>query len=342
MSNFSLNIHIRTLFLAAGALTIALLGSGCDHDTDLFDGPSLVDRFGEFELLEPLGIDRATVDFSAGESVTFTARFNKRIDWVLVITGTESGAVKRIEGFENELSADNARWLGGTTELPLFKNELCMVELIIPEEDSLTMTGEVTIVGAKIYDGAVYADFETDAGSNIFVGNFEFELTPASGRTNSIAAGQGDYCWFFQGTDNVVSNFFVGLIDIQAAVTGETYAPVPTTVPEDLYFNCMVYSDGGLYGLAVLQLIYDSNDSGAFEDGQDQVFALPDIALDFEGWRLFSFQVGELGLSEQQLSKIVNIRALLISQMNLQPNPPLQVDYALDYLIFTAGGPLEL
>ena len=83
---------------------VLMLVSGCDHDTDSFDGPFLVDRFGEFELLEPLMSSRDAVDFGAGETVFFTASFNKRLDVVLEITGQESGAVKRFELFTNSLT----------------------------------------------------------------------------------------------------------------------------------------------------------------------------------------------------------------------------------------------
>lgn len=324
------------------ALLMALAAGSCSHETDVFDGPSLVDRFGEFNLLEPLAVSRQAVDFSAGETVAFTARFNKRVEWMVRITGMESGAVKIIEGFENELNAENATWSGGTTELPLFKEENCMVELIIPEEPSFNQAAEVEVVGAKIYEGEVAADFEEAPGSNIFVGNFEFELAPQSGRSMEAPAAQGDWFYLLRGTDNVVPNFFAGLIDIKASITGETYFPVPATVPEELFFNMFLYSDGSPYTIAVIQLIFDSNDSGTFEDGQDQVFPYGDIPVNWEGWRHFHKPVSELGISEAQLQKIVAIRAVLISDMNAQPNPPQQVDFGIDFLVFTAGKPLVL
>lgn len=105
----------------------------CKHDTDEFDGPFLVDRFGSFQIKETLGVSQNSVDFSANETVFFTASFSKRIEWVLRITGQESGAVKEIEGFGSELDASSALWNGSVTTLPLLRAEPCIAELIIPE-----------------------------------------------------------------------------------------------------------------------------------------------------------------------------------------------------------------
>jgi hypothetical protein len=333
------NSIITFLFLSL----LVTVFSACDHDTDQFDGPNLVDRFGEFQLLEPLMIDRTTVNFSAGEDVRMTALFNKRVNFTVQLTGTESGAVKLITGFDSKLDATNAIWKGGTTELPFFREELVEVELIIPEAGPLNQTGTVEIVGTKVYEGSLFTDFETPPGTNIFFGNFEFELNNNTGRRNDGLAAQGSWYYNFEGTDNVVPNFFAGLIDIKSTITGNAYAPIPTTVPEDLYFNFFLYADGGPHGIAVIQFVYDSNNSGAFEDGQDATFQIAgDYPLNWVGWRQFSHTMADVGMTEEQVSKIVAIRVLLISDMNSQPNPPLQVDFGIDYLTFTAGKALEL
>lgn len=332
------NKFIFSIFLLAALFA----APGCDHDKDAFDGPGLIDRFGEFALIEGLGISRATVDFAANESVFFTAKFSKQVNFQIVITGQESGAVKIIDGFAREVSADNATWFGGTTELPFFRLEKCTVELLVEEAGDLMETGEVEIVGTRVYPGSLLTGFEEDPGDNIFFGNFEFELNADSKRTNDGMAAEGDWYYRLEGTDNVVPNFFVGLIDIKASIIGATYVPVPTTVPEDLYFNCFVLSDGRPHGIAVIQIIYDSNDSGQFEDGQDTAFPIGDIPLDWIGWRHISVNLAEIGMTEEQVSKIVDVRVLLISNMNTQPDPPLEVGFGLDFLIFTAGRPLEL
>jgi len=131
---------------------------------------------------------------------------------------------------------------------------------------------------------------------------------------------------------------------MSAQITGETYVQVPTTVPEELYFNCFLYSDAGPHGLAIIDFIFDTNDTGAFEDGQDTGLRVPvDYNLaTWDGWQQISHPMSDIGVSQENLSKLVAIRLLLISDMNAQPSPPLQVDFGIDFMIFTDGGPLVL
>ncbi len=329
---------------------LALVVSGCSHETDTFDGPNLIDRFGPFSVDTDLGVSQPQVDFAVGETVFFTAEFNKNVNWVVEITGTVSGAVKRIEGFDKSVNASNALWDGGPTNLPLFANEVCNVVLTVPEEPSYMGTGTVETLSKKDYSGsgALYTDFESDLGVNAVIGNFEFELTAESGRQTDNPA-EGDHYFLVEGTDDVVPNFFVGLVELKASLTGQTYAPVPTTVPEELYFNCFMYSEGTPHGLGILDFYIDENNNGTYEEAGDVAFRVPvDYNLaTWDGWIQVSHPMSEIQsngvpITQEQLSKIVNIRLLLISDMNSQPNPPIKVGFGIDYMIFTNGGPLEL
>jgi len=324
--------------LASSLLVLAI--AGCDHVTEI-DGPNLTDRFGDFNLLDPIAASQASVDFAAGETVTFTARFNKQTNWVIEIVGQESGAVKRIEGFSNELTADNARWEGGTTELPLFKDEPITASLLLPDEqqDDTTRT-DVTLLTPRTYSGSVMSDFE--GGDEIQVGNFEFEFQN-SGISSEVPAGEGDAFYVMRGTEppsGATRNFFVGLIDIRPE--GRGLLPVPTSIPEDLYFNFFLRSFDTEFTIAVVQLVVDGNGTGAYELDQDTIFPFGDIPVDFEGWKQFGKSVGELGLTQAQAQNIVGVRVVLISDNNAQPATPQQVAFGIDYITFTAGGPLAL
>ena len=331
----------RTLPLgrALGLLLVVGLGvTGCDHLTEP-DGPRLIDRFGDFAVLDPLAVDRVSVDFAAGESVTFTGRFNKQVNWVVEITGQESGAVKRLEGFSATLDAMNAQWRGGTTELPLFKDEPVEAALFVPEEMSDTTRVMIEVVTPRTYPGEVAADFE--GSDDITVGNFEFEFEGA-GISAEVPPAQGDGFYLFRGTDDVLTNFFVGLIDIRPR-DDASFFTVPTAVPEDLYLNFFLYSFGTPNTIAVVQVITDGNGSGGFEDGQDTVYPAYDAPVDGVGWQAIGVRLSDIGItSSTEAAEIVALRVLLISDENNQPNPPVQVDFGIDYLTFTAGGPLEL
>ncbi len=261
----------RSLSITGIVLVVVLGTAGCDHITEP-DGPRLVDRFGPFTPLDPIAADRAAVDFAGGERVSFTGSFSKQVNWVIEVTGQESGAVKRIEGFSAQLDASNAAWKGGTTELPFFKDEPVEAALFVPSENSDTSRVTVEVTTPRTYPGNVFADFE--GATDIFVGNFEFELEN-SGITSEVPAGQGDAFFLMRGTDDVVANFFAGLIDIRPEGAG--LFPVPTTVPEDLYFNFMVGGIGADFTIAVVQLVVDGNESGAYEVDQDTVFPFGDF-----------------------------------------------------------------
>lgn len=325
--------RITILILCLGGLFLS-----CQHDTEEFDGPSLIDRFGPFAVQEDLTASRDAVDFSAGEAVFFEATFSKNINWVIQIIGEESGAVKEIEGFDRQLTIENTRWNGTTTDLPLFREENCLVNLIIPEEDSLTLTVEVEVTGSRVYDGSLVTDFEEDLGTSLFFGNFEFELTGNTGVQSDIPAGQGANYYLFEGTDDVVPNNFAGLIRIFPSATGDTYFQLPTTVPESAYFNFMLWGDGSPNTIAVVQFFHDTNEDGAFTDGVDNSFELGAYPVDHGGWKIISTTMATAGLSQAQLGQLVGMQILLIHG---EQGGSEQVRFGMDYLTFTQDQPFQ-
>jgi len=317
--------------------------AACDRDLDP-EGPSLFDRFAPLEVFDSLQASRATVDFSVGQSVSFTAEFNKSIEWVITITGQESGGIQTITAFDRFVEPENATWSGNTTELPLFRAEPCMVVLSVPEEPDFGDTLFVDVTGTLSYEGLLVTDFEENPGPNIQLGDFEFELEN-SGRLDDTTAAQGDFFYRLAGTDNAsggpTDNFFVGLARIFAPIAGDTYFQVPTTVPENLYLNLFVQGrEEGLTRI-VLGLIIDTNDSGDYTDGVDEIRSL-EFDPTYSGYRLQSFLASDMGASQEDLNKVVGIELVLISLNNLQPTPRVQVGFEVDYLIFTQNVPLEL
>lgn len=324
----------------------------CSHDTEPFDGPSLVDRFGPFNVVTDLAVSENTVDFAEGETVFFTAQFNKNINWVLTITGTESGSVKIIEGFSKDVDASNATWDGGTTNLPLFRAENCTAVLTIAEEGYTSNTVDITTMSTRSYEGVLFTDFESGQDpSNWIYGNYEFEFTANTGirsASSEIPAAQDNSYLYMAGTDfeggGPTDNFFVGLIDIKNSLNGGGYIQFPTTVPEDLYINCFIYSAGDPYTFFQIGLFEDANGTEALEEGQDTPIVLGgDMYTNtWEGWKLFSISAAEAQITQEQLGRMVGFRFLLLSDNNVQTAPRTMVQTGFDYVIFTQGGPLEL
>ncbi len=329
--------------LVWGCTFVLLLSAaflGCDHATEAA-GPSLIVRFGEFELQESLSASRDSVDFAMGESVSFSARFNKPVNWTVEITGQESGAIKRVQGFSNELTEENARWVGGTTQLPLFRQEPVSAVLLVSDEDFVAPdTVRIGVLSERSYPGNVVTSFEDDDEAVATLRNFEFELDAASGPSMEVPAAAGETFYLLRGTDTVVDNFFVGLAEITSR-SNDGYFMVPTNVPENLFFNAFLYNFGSSNTIAILDVVVDTNGNGTFEDGTDAIFGSGDIRLDEPGWSQFSQSIAEFGLTEAQTQQIVAVRLVLISDNNSQPDPREPVDFGVDYITFTAGGPLR-
>ncbi|MEM1116900.1 MAG: hypothetical protein AAF845_09210 [Bacteroidota bacterium] len=323
-------------------LVLAVAVAGCDHVTDP-DGPNLNDRFGPFRLVEPLAASSQTVDFAAGQSIVFTAQFNKQTDWVLEITGTQSGAVKRIEGFSRELTAENARWDGGTTDLPLFRAEPVTAALFFPSEaGSDTTRATTSATSIRSYPGEVVTGFEESDDATLFLGNFEFDFDLSlTGVNNDVPAAEGERFYRLRGTDNTLDNFFVGLLQITSP-SADGYFAVPTTIPEDLFLNAFLYNFEAEFTIVILEVVADANGNGRFDDGTDTIIGSGDIRLDEPGWTAFSRSAADFGLTEAQASQIVAVRAVLISDNTAQPTSREPVDFGVDYITFTAGGPLQL
>lgn len=335
-----LPFYLIAVFLTAAVLT------GCEHD-DTPEDPNLIDRFGPFRVDENLSADRESVDFSQGQTVTFTAEFNKNVDWVIRIEGLESGAVKRIEGFDRLVGPNNAVWDGGTTDLPFFKEENCLVTFRVPEEPEFGDTLEISVEGLKAYGGSLLSDFEDAPGSNIIVRDFQFELNLGeTGRrdANVIPPAQGDFSLVITGSDNA-QDPFVGLIEVYAALSGNTYMQLPSNVPGSTYFNCFIYSDGRPHAIAILDLVIDSNDNGVFNEDQDALYSTGPIPVTWTGWRQYSLSLADFGISESEMDRILLSRVVLINDIANNPNdtgPPDEIQFGVDFMTFTQGGPLQL
>ncbi|MEM8558864.1 MAG: hypothetical protein AAGG50_13680 [Bacteroidota bacterium] len=333
-------------------LVAGLALPGCDSTSDDVDGPLITDLFGPFFFVENFAVSRPAADFTAGDVVTFEAEFSKQINWTVELTGQESGAVARVEGFSRALNSRNARWDGRASSFPFFRNETVDVALLIDDPEAETQRSTLDVTGAFVYNqGIEITSFEEDDATRSILRNFEFELTDNSG-FNSVDApvAEGERFFLLRGTDNATNpatnNFFVGLAEILPS-TELDYFEIPTTIPEDLFFNAALYNFGSEFTIVILEVVVDTNGNGEFNPG-DAIFSSGDIRFedfeDFEGpgWYLFSRSLAEFGLSEEQVQQIVAIRPVLISDNTVQPNPRVPVDFGIDYLTFTDGGPFEL
>jgi len=307
----------------------------CDHDTDPED-PNLIDRFGPFEVVQDFEASTEVVDFSASGTVVFTAEFNKNINWVITITGNTSGAIKRIEGFNRIINAQNATWDGRTSVLPFFKNEMCSVEITIPEEPDYMDSAEVEVIGTRTYDGNLITDWENglNPGFELFVQSgadmrFDTVVSPLSAEGNA----------FYETSGLVDFSDDLGNIAMPKDAFTDEFILSPNS--ELVYFNVFarkgINSVGDIY---VFQFMEDDDGNGSFNPNVDDLheFVFQDLS---EDWEQFSIQYANLttpnnsGGGQKNPDRLIRVVMLPIGL-----GEPFEC--YLDFLIFTEGGPLQL
>jgi hypothetical protein len=335
--------RIHTSSLAVFATLVLVLGfAGCAKD-DQFDGPSLVDIFGEFSVLTPFAVNTNNVNFAEGGSVVFTALFSKQVNWTVTITGEQSGAQRIISGFSNELTGSNARWNGSTTNLPMFRAENCTATLTIAGEEA-SFTETITIEAAKVNNGLLLADFEDGfpAEWNTFVqsgANMSFVVT------DTEAAGQGSRYYDMGGEVNW--DYLIGLFDIPGAAYGDEATFPLSPNPGNVYFNTLLYNPAGINNaITLIQFREDDNMNGTYEAGED-MWSI-EITGQEPGWQLISRRYSDiptlvngqpspaLGNGIYEPHKLIQVSVLFLAN----PVTGYSQNY-IDYLIFTENAPLQ-
>lgn len=322
----------------------SILLSACRKDeAEKIDGPSLTDIYGEFSVFTPFAVSASTVDFGAGQSLHFTAEFSKSVDWQITITGQTSGGVKVITGFGPTINASTSTWLGEITELPIFRSEMCDVELTFLNEPDV-YTEQVEITGPKTNSGFLIADFESGflSGWSTFVqsgANMDFQI-----KTDFFAPQQGSY---FNMAGEVDWDYLIGYVYFNASAYGGQHYPLSSN-PDNEYFNIMLYGEPGSTNTIMLfQFTEDDNGDGNHTGASEDMYAL-EMVVDWEGWRLISVKYSDIpclvngqpaapnGNGVHNPDKITSVNMLHLA------NPATGFARSkIDYMIFTQNGPLK-
>lgn len=325
-------------------LLAIIFGVSCRKNTTDFDGPSINDIYSNFKLLETFKADRDSVDFSTGQNVIFTAKFNKIVDWTITITGAKSKSIKEIKGTSKAIDASNATWNGSSTKFPIFTLENCTVQLTIKDVTD-TFTVSEKIVGTKKIDGFIIADFEAGIkpGWVRFAqsgANMDFQV-----KTDTLAP-EGKKYLNMAGTVNW--DWLIGLIDFPATAYGTAKTFPLNTNPDAVYFNCLVYGVPSVNpSLVLFQFKEDENADGAINANTDDEYDYQ-INVDWVGWKLISVKYSDMsylvngvpgtpkGNGLRNPDKIGKISMLHLAN----PNDGF-ASSKLDLMIFTENGPVQ-
>ena len=326
-------------------LFIPLVVAACVKDE--FEGPDLNDLYGELEILSDLAVVGDGADFSANETIHFTAEFSKQVDWTLTIVGLNSGSTKVITGKSNYIDSTNSIWDGSSTTLPFFVAEDCSVDLTFEMEADNEQAQSVglTIAGAKVYNDAstrLITDFENGFNPN-FTGYFQAGTTDA---LTTGGAGQGTKYLSQFGTVNW--DWLIGYKDYWSAYWFDQEPLVND--PSQVYFNIMIKGDSTLSdatglpnSLFKLEFWEDDNQDGFYSEGAEDKYSY-EFDVDWTGWKMISVAYndedklvleGAGGDVVRSPQKISNVRTLLLA------NPESGYAHAdVDFLIWSIGAPI--
>ena len=345
--------RVRVLQIGAGMLSMLIvLGVSivsCKREKNN-EGPDLNDIYGAFSLLEEFKADRTNVDFSAGETVQFTARFSAISDWIITISSTNTGATKTINGRSNILDVSNAVWDGTTTKFPSFSTGPCNVELFLKNDTSQGPDGStydilVTVDGIRTPTGSVVADFEAPLNPKWTVfkqagGDMSFV------RVDTGIVPQGKFYYDMAG--GVDFSYLIGYIDFPATAYGASGFDLGNSASSS-YFNVLLNTPKGITNSIVLfQFKEDEDGNGTFNENNEDMYSLELKGLD-EGWQVVSIKYEDLkslkngapstpkGNGVYNPDKLHTLSCLFLADPKTGYSRTL-----MDYIIFTKDEALKL
>lgn len=309
----------------------ALIGfSGCKRDIDEFVGPEVAVATGGFTVFDSLMVSDDNPDFSL-DTVLFTAKFNERVSWEILIEGSTSTAAKTLTGTGDSISVN---WEGRSDLVYFFREKEPVTAILSILGIGPVDTLAIEIKKGKVYEGYLINDFEGNGLANgswwqIFKPN---ELVEYSDRYSNVLPPQGENSVLLKGIDVGPDGFLgqtghSGLIDLKAL-----------DFPEDLdslYFNCYVQgSRGSRLEIRFLQTVNDSPVG-------DEYSYFVNIAWD--GWKLISVPYSDFnktagdGSSPIQKSNAIT-RTKFVLRTNTNGDP---AEVLIDYPVFTIAKPFN-
>jgi len=292
------------------------------------------------------------VDFSKSQ-VFFNAEFSEEVTAKIELVGQESGAKKEFSfNLVSKLNIDNSIWLGEHDDLTFFrKNENVVAKLSFYGHDQNYYDTLLILDVNKFSDGASVFSFYNngvedeasyDSWSTYNYGSF-LDRT-LSGRSEEIIPVQGDYSYRLINLPNSPSGYLGGG-DFALKENQKGFAYLSDN-PEDVWFNCYVYSSKKSSGNIIISFAEaDGNSLQANAAESDNVNLV--IPLDFEGWKLISQEYTKIpfatipefggnGNKEYEPNKIEVIAFQIESTVDDE-----MIDVAFDNFIFTIGKPFQ-
>ena len=322
-----------------------------------FEGPSIDNLYGSFEIMEPLILTNDNPSFTSNEQVGFYCVLNKPVEWKISIQGLSTNANREITGFSSLIDSNTVVWNGGPSQVPFFSEESCSVELTFENEVD-TLRDTITIVSAKTYENGIWLeDFEDGLPSDGLV----YYNTDGGGMTFSVANDDALLgSSYFKMGGRVNWDWVIGSQDLPLNISDISQ------VSDDLYINIGMLSDledwhtGQFINILISEETdtpfndnLDNNASDLFESTME-VYKMK-VPIDWNGWQLKSFRYSDFEPRDPNNPDIVfdmnpnNIRAIRITCQacpSSSGNPICPENFGkdvrtdIDHIIFTANSAL--
>ncbi len=305
---------IATLYIPASKVTKTI-----NFNTIVYNGP--------FNITQALAINATPVNFPS--SVYFTAKFSNVKNWILTITGSTSGAVKKITGSSITLSSSNTSWNGSSDTAFFFRAETCQAVLSF-QDTSLTETVNFTIATPKTHPGYLINDFEESAFGSYLGSNNGTYFDAPDQATSTIdlftfsPAIEGNKVLRFDCND-VNSSYYTGGVFHNSTASNYGIASMSS---DSLYLNLFVY--GYASGNASLSIEIMESDGDRWQPAQ--------FSVTWTGWKLVSLKFSQMSdhLGTGNITRESNKINTVNISMNSVPQG-LNCKALVDYLIFTKG-----
>ena len=323
----------------------------------VFEGPSIENLYGDFEIIEPLQITNKNPSFSNNEKVSFHCQFNKSIEWKITILGLSTSATREISGFSNLIDSNIIFWNGGPSQIPFFSEEFCAIELTFENEID-TLRDTIFIVSAKTYENGIWLEsFEDGFPDNGLI----YYNTDGGSMTFSVAnddALLGNS--YFKMGGRVNWDWSLGTIDLPINITNVSQ------IPEDLYINLGILSDiQDLHSGQFINILISEETETPFNDNPNnnasdlfestmEVYKMK-IPVDWDGWQMKSFKYSDfepLSPNNQNINFNMNPNDISAIRISCQACPsstgnPIcpenfgkDVRTDIDHIIFTTNASL--
>lgn len=331
----------------------------CKHDESLTE-PTLQDTYGAFGVVDSLSINKTTVAFGSGETVTFGAKFTIRAKWQLSIKGKKSKVTKTITGTSKVLDATNAIW-DGSSDVPYFPADTAIVTLSFPDDTTKPKMVRMIHVTSprKFGNNPNYILVKDFSKGSINFNNDGPKATPNCSVAKLDSFVLGGVYYRVEGMEDNPTSYYMGGMTFTAGESnpGKTFFPIvqPGVTPDDevsksIYFNLWVhgYSDAN----TKISVQFNEVDAGhtAHVPSKDDIWEYV-IIDDFNGWKQISFNMtepivvpatvplyGGSGNKKREIDRIASI-TINISTVNSVTGKTIKT--ALTYATFSIGSPFH-